>query len=224
MNNDLKMTTTFSSLPFFLSTPPNYSLFLLSHRCVRFRRYRSAVTPNFLLRYRSRGQSNEGHEKESFGVAVDMFNQGDYYGCHDVLEEIWNDAEEPVRTLIHGILQCAVGFYHLFNQNHRGAMMELGEGVCKLRKMRFEDDCRALVQFESEVSVTLEFLYQMQRQLGDPSNSAGMKFYAKKSDDIDGNWYIISNSDCRSDEDEHVERVKLPILLVTEEQLNALIR
>lgn len=155
---------------------------------------------------------------------MDMFNQGDYYGCHDVLEEIWNDAEEPVRTLIHGILQCAVGFYHLFNQNHRGAMMELGEGVCKLRKMRFEDDCRALVQFESEVSVTLEFLYQMQRQLGDPSNSAGMKFYAKKSDDIDGNWYIISNSDCRSDEDEHVDRVKLPILLVTEEQLNALIR
>ena len=25
-------------------------------------------------------------------------------------------AQEPTRTLIHGILQCAVGFHHLFNQ------------------------------------------------------------------------------------------------------------
>lgn len=36
--------------------------------------------------------------------------------CHDFLEALWNRAEEPRRTLIHGILQCAVGFHHLFSQ------------------------------------------------------------------------------------------------------------
>ena len=32
------------------------------------------------------------------------------------LEALWNMAQEPTRTLIHGILQCVVGFHHLFNQ------------------------------------------------------------------------------------------------------------
>ncbi|CAN6455826.1 unnamed protein product [Victoria cruziana] len=52
----------------------------------------------------------------SFDQAVVLFNSGDYYACHDALEAIWNDAQEPIRTIIHGILQCAVGFHHLFNQ------------------------------------------------------------------------------------------------------------
>lgn len=51
-----------------------------------------------------------------FDEAVDLFNQGAYYDCHDVLETLWNGAEDPTRTLIHGILQCAVGLHHLFNR------------------------------------------------------------------------------------------------------------
>lgn len=48
-------------------------------------------------------------------------------------------------------------------QNHRGAMMELGEGLCKLRKMDFESG--PFFQFEEEVSAALEFLYQTQKEL-----------------------------------------------------------
>ncbi|WOK99129.1 hypothetical protein Cni_G07841 [Canna indica] len=99
----------------------------------------------------------------SFGRAVELFNCGEYYQCHDFLEELWHGAEEPIRTLLHGVLQCAVGFHHLFNQNHRGAMMELGEGLCKLRKLDIEDG--PFLQFEEEVSAALEFLYQTQKEL-----------------------------------------------------------
>ena len=52
----------------------------------------------------------------SFDEAVMLFNDREYYKCHDYLEALWNMAQEPTRTLIHGILQCAVGFHHLFNQ------------------------------------------------------------------------------------------------------------
>lgn len=55
-------------------------------------------------------------EGTGFGRAVELFNGGEYYRCHDFLEELWYDAEEPIRTLLHGILQCAVGLHHLFNQ------------------------------------------------------------------------------------------------------------
>nr|XP_009626819.1 uncharacterized protein LOC104117463 isoform X2 [Nicotiana tomentosiformis] len=72
-------------------------------------------------------------ENYSFQEAVALFNSRDYYRCHDVLEALWNESEEPIRTLLHGILQCAVGFHHLFNQNHKGAMMELGEGLSLLK-------------------------------------------------------------------------------------------
>lgn len=96
----------------------------------------------------------------SFSEAVELFNVGDYYKCHDVLESLWNEAEDPARTLFHGILQCAVGFHHLFNKNHKGAMMELGEGLCKLRKMNFEGG--PFLQFEHEISAVLDFIYQTQ--------------------------------------------------------------
>ncbi|CAK9150181.1 unnamed protein product [Ilex paraguariensis] len=99
----------------------------------------------------------------SFEEAVGLFNGRDYYRCHDYLEALWNKSQEPTRTLIHGILQCAVGFHHLFNQNHRGAMMELGEGLCKLRKMNFETG--PFHQFEKDISAVLDFIYQTQLEL-----------------------------------------------------------
>lgn len=60
--------------------------------------------------------ARSGSGGASFSEAVELFNGGDYYKCHDALESLWNDAEDPARTLIHGVLQCAVGFHHLFNK------------------------------------------------------------------------------------------------------------
>lgn len=39
-------------------------------------------------------------------------------------------------------------------------MMELGEGLCKLRKMNFEGG--PFLQFEQEISAVLDFIYQTQ--------------------------------------------------------------
>lgn len=114
-------------------------------------------------RITSRGRITDDEDDEeirSFDEAVLLFNTRDYYKCHDVLEDLWNNSQEPTRTLIHGILQCAVGFHHLFNQNHKGAMMELGEGLCKLKKMNFENG--PFHQFEREISAVLEFIYHTQ--------------------------------------------------------------
>ncbi|OVA18885.1 Protein of unknown function DUF309 [Macleaya cordata] len=122
---------------------------------------------NFSLSYRFSTEDffedDEGAENCRFDEAVLLFNSRDYHKCHYFLEALWNKAEEPRRTLIHGILQCAVGFHHLFNQNHRGAMMELGEGLCKLRKMNFQSG--PFYQFEQEISATLDFIYQTQLEL-----------------------------------------------------------
>ncbi|KAK8649198.1 hypothetical protein V6N13_129932 [Hibiscus sabdariffa] len=118
---------------------------------------------SFGISYRYSGSSEEDDENCSFDEAVSLFNQREYYKCHDQLEALWNKAEEPTRTLFHGILQCAVGFHHLFNQNHKGAMMELGEGLCKLRKMNF--DSGPFYDFEQDIAAVLNFIYNTQIEL-----------------------------------------------------------
>jgi len=67
------------------------------------------------------------------GKGVDLFNSGEYYACHDVLEAIWMEADTLERPFYQGILQIAVGLYHLGNHNWQGASILLGEGVNRLR-------------------------------------------------------------------------------------------
>ncbi|HIK44254.1 MAG TPA: DUF309 domain-containing protein [Leptolyngbyaceae cyanobacterium M65_K2018_010] len=65
------------------------------------------------------------------GIA--LFNQGRYYECHDCLEALWMEAEVVEKAFYQGILQIAVGFYHLGNHNWQGGTILLGEGVNRLR-------------------------------------------------------------------------------------------
>ncbi len=67
-----------------------------------------------------------------FWLGVKQFNQGDYYACHDTLESIWMDAKVSEQAFYQGILQIAVGLYHLGNLNWQGAAILLGEGSHRL--------------------------------------------------------------------------------------------
>ncbi len=67
-----------------------------------------------------------------FEEAIAQFNNGDYYACHDTLEAIWNDSWQSDRAFYQGILQIAVGLYHLKSENWHGAAILLGEGTSRL--------------------------------------------------------------------------------------------
>jgi predicted metal-dependent hydrolase len=67
-----------------------------------------------------------------FWQGVTEFNQQEFYACHDTLEALWMESSEPDRTFYQGVLQIAVGLYHLSNQNWRGAVILLGEGINRL--------------------------------------------------------------------------------------------
>ena len=69
---------------------------------------------------------------EKFEQGIKEFNQQQFYACHDTLEAIWVDAEEADKRFYQGILQVAVGCYHLSNDNLRGAIILLGEAVRRL--------------------------------------------------------------------------------------------
>ncbi|MGD1938515.1 MAG: DUF309 domain-containing protein [Cyanophyceae cyanobacterium] len=72
-------------------------------------------------------------QPDEFWQGVEEFNSGEFYACHDTLEALWIEAMEPDKTFYHGILQIAVGIYHLSNLNWNGAAILMGEGLYRLR-------------------------------------------------------------------------------------------
>lgn len=67
-----------------------------------------------------------------FWQGVAQFNSGEFYACHDTLEALWHAAAGPEKDFYQGILQIAVGCYHLSNDNWRGAATLLGAGANRL--------------------------------------------------------------------------------------------
>jgi predicted metal-dependent hydrolase len=65
---------------------------------------------------------------------VRLFNDRDFFACHEVLELAWRAESDPVRALYQGILQIGVGFYHLGRRNWRGAVKLLEGGIAKVRQ------------------------------------------------------------------------------------------
>ncbi|MDQ3833955.1 MAG: DUF309 domain-containing protein [Actinomycetota bacterium] len=65
---------------------------------------------------------------------IEEFNKGEFYECHEYLEEAWMQEPKRVRFLYQGILQVGVGFYHLQNGNWRGATGLLRNGTVRLKE------------------------------------------------------------------------------------------
>ena len=65
---------------------------------------------------------------------IEEFNRGEFFECHEYLEEAWMQESGRVRYLYQGILQVGVGFYHLQNGNWRGATGLLRNGTVRLKE------------------------------------------------------------------------------------------
>ena len=61
-----------------------------------------------------------------------QFNSGEWYACHDGLEELWHETQGPLRQVLQGFLQVAVAELHLERENQRGAILLMGEGLGRL--------------------------------------------------------------------------------------------
>ena len=66
---------------------------------------------------------------EALPGAVQQFNRGDFWGCHETLEEVWLETPYPLRLFYHSIIKVAVGLYHVGRHNRHGARVKLSDGV-----------------------------------------------------------------------------------------------
>jgi len=93
-------------------------------------------------------------DTSSLREALQQFNQQEFYTCHDLLEALWMDAYYPEKTFYQGLLQIAVGLYHLGDRNWKGSMILLGEGISRLRDFQpeyMDIDVSKLIQDSAEL-------------------------------------------------------------------------
>ena len=89
--------------------------------------------------------------KDSLFIALNLFNNHEWYEAHDAFEEIWNCVDGDERQVIQGILQVSVSQFHLSKGNLNGATILLGEGLGRIKNrtkinlgIDLESFCRCL--------------------------------------------------------------------------------
>ena len=55
-------------------------------------------------------------------AGVVLFNEQDFFGAHEVWEDLWADSYGDERRLYQGLIQAAVGLCHFGNGNLNGAV------------------------------------------------------------------------------------------------------
>jgi predicted metal-dependent hydrolase len=91
-------------------------------------------------------------------LAISQFNSGEWFECHETLEELWIGETGEVRDFYQGILQVGVALHHWRNGNFRGAVSLFESGTGYLRKV--PPVCQRvavseLIQSADKVRVTL---------------------------------------------------------------------
>ena len=47
-----------------------------------------------------------------FEKGIDLFNQREFYECHDTIEEVWLQESSDRQPFLQGLIQAAVAFHH----------------------------------------------------------------------------------------------------------------
>jgi predicted metal-dependent hydrolase len=69
-----------------------------------------------------------------FLQGIEEFNRQFFFEAHDLWEEIWVDTTGNDRLFYQGLIQTAVGFYHLSNGNLKGANSQFTKALAKLEQ------------------------------------------------------------------------------------------
>ena len=72
--------------------------------------------------------------EDLFTRGIEEFNRQYFFEAHDLWEELWTETTGIHRLIYQGLIQTAVGFYHLSNGNFKGACSQFGKALAKLEQ------------------------------------------------------------------------------------------
>ena len=68
-----------------------------------------------------------------------LFNSGEFFACHDVLEDFWGELTCPEKPLFQGLIQAAVALHH-FEEGNLGGARRLASS-CRVYLSPFAPNC-----------------------------------------------------------------------------------
>lgn len=71
----------------------------------------------------------------SYLHGIALFNAGEFYECHEVLEEFWLQATGDERMLLHALIQAAAALLHYQRGNLKGAFSVQQRALTKLSQL-----------------------------------------------------------------------------------------
>ncbi len=101
-------------------------------------------------------EERDGSLADALAAAATLYDAGLYFEVHELLEPWWRESRGESREALQGLVQVAVGYQHLANENLGGARALLGEGSARLHGRLLEG--LALDAFAREVARSVDRL------------------------------------------------------------------
>jgi len=75
-------------------------------------------------------EMSEGNFDDSrIDEGISLFNAGEFFACHDVLEDFWGELTGPEKPFFQGLIQAAVALYH-FEEGNLGGARRMAVSCC----------------------------------------------------------------------------------------------
>jgi uncharacterized protein len=71
-------------------------------------------------------------DRQEYERGLGLFNRGEFYEAHEVLEDVWRPCRSEERRFLQGVIQVAVALHHHSTGNHVGAASLLARALRNL--------------------------------------------------------------------------------------------
>jgi predicted metal-dependent hydrolase len=73
---------------------------------------------------------------EKYLEGIRLFNEQEFFECHEVLEELWSETIGDEKKFYQGLIQAAVALFHFGNENLGGARKLYNSASTNLERYR----------------------------------------------------------------------------------------
>ena len=105
--------------------------------------------------------NDDKKKEELFFSGLQTFNSGNYFDAHEIWEELWSEYYLKDRDFIQGLIQLAVCFVHLQNNNLNGAKSLINKSIKKLHGFSHDHrniDLKGLKKIMKKLNLELELI------------------------------------------------------------------
>ena len=97
-------------------------------------------------------------DRSALREGIRLYNQGEYFEAHEVLEDPWRTLSGADREIYQGIIQVAMGFRHAERERWKSAVALLDKGLGRLERHRTTWDFLPLTEFVAATAVARKWL------------------------------------------------------------------